>query len=85
MCPVNGYIWLLSTPEGERAYTFDHSRAGHISNGVLGEDFAGVLVTDCYGGYNDTPGGQHQRCWVHLLRAMCMPSTRRIAHSASPA
>lgn len=35
---------------------------------MLGEDFGGVLITDFYAGYNDTPGGQHQRCWVHLLR-----------------
>jgi hypothetical protein len=33
---------------------------------VLG-DFAGHLVSDFYGGDN-TYGGKHQRCWVHLLR-----------------
>lgn len=27
-----------------------------------------MVVSDFYGGYNDTPGGRHQRCWVHLLR-----------------
>jgi transposase len=43
-------------------------RAGAVINDLLGEAFGGVLVTDFYGGYNDTPGGQHQRCWVHLLR-----------------
>lgn len=64
----NGYVWLLSTPEGERVYTFDRSRSGRVINGLLGEAFRGVLVTDFYGAYNDTPGGQHQRCWVHLLR-----------------
>lgn len=64
----NGYIWLLSTPEGERVYTYDRSRAGAVIKGLLGEDFAGVLITDFYAAYNDTPGGQHQRCWVHLLR-----------------
>lgn len=64
----NGYVWLLSTPQGERVYTFDRSRAGRVINDLLGEDFGGVLVTDFYGAYNDTPGGKHQRCWVHLLR-----------------
>jgi transposase len=64
----NGYIWGLMTPEGERLFTYRHSRAGAVINALLGEDFRGVLVTDFYGGYNDTPGGQHQRCWVHLLR-----------------
>lgn len=64
----NGYVWGLATPEGERAFAYHHSRAGAVINALLGEEFHGVLVTDFYGGYNDTPGGQHQRCWVHLLR-----------------
>ena len=64
----NGYAWLLATPEGERYVERHQSRAGAVANALLGEDFTGVLVTDFYAGYNDTPGGQHQRCWVHLLR-----------------
>lgn len=64
----NGYVWALATPEGERYFAYDHSRAGAVINALLGEAFTGVLVSDFYGGYNDTPGGQHQRCWVHLLR-----------------
>ena len=64
----NGYVWLLATPEGERYVEYHHSRAGAVANSLLGEEFRGVLVSDFYGGYNDTPGGRHQRCWVHLLR-----------------
>ncbi len=64
----NGYAWLLATPEGERYVERHQSRAGAVANALLGEDFSGVLVTDFYAGYNDTPGGKHQRCWVHLLR-----------------
>jgi len=64
----NGYAWLLATPEGERYVEYHHSRAGAVAQALLGEAFRGVLVSDFYGGYNDTPGGRHQRCWVHLLR-----------------
>lgn len=64
----NGYAWLLATPQGERYVEFHHSRAGAVANDLLGEAFRGVLVSDFYGGYNDTPGGRHQRCWVHLVR-----------------
>ena len=64
----NGYTWVLASPEGERYFEYHHSRAGAVVNQMLGEDFRGVLVTDFYAGYNDTPGGQHQRCWVHLRR-----------------
>ncbi len=63
-----GYIWALATPTGERSFTFRRSRAGAVINELLGDDFHGVLTTDFYAGYHDTPGGKHQRCWVHLLR-----------------
>ena len=64
----NGYVWFAGTPAGERYFEYHHSRAGEVINTLLGEDFSGVLGSDFYAGYNDTPGGRHQRCWAHLLR-----------------
>jgi hypothetical protein len=64
----NGYVWFAGTPTGERYFEYHHSRAGAVINTLLGEDFSGVLGSDFYAGYNDTPGGRHQRCWAHLLR-----------------
>jgi transposase len=64
----NGYVWFAGTPTGERYFAYHHSRAGAVINTLLGEDFSGVLGSDFYAGYNDTPGGRHQRCWAHLLR-----------------
>lgn len=64
----NGYIWAMGTPEGEAYFERHASRSGQVIQKLLGEDFTGVLTTDFYAGYNDTPGGKHQRCWVHLLR-----------------
>jgi hypothetical protein len=63
----NGYIWLFCTPDGERLYEYDHSRAGAVAKRILGHSFKGTLVTDFYAAYNDLPC-EHQRCWVHLLR-----------------
>jgi transposase len=63
----NGYIWCFCTPEGERWYEYDKSRAGAVAKRILGSSFKGVLITDFYAAYNDFPG-EHQRCWVHLLR-----------------
>ena len=63
----NGYVWLFATPEGERLYEYDRSRAGAVAKRILGADFRGTLVTDFYAGYNDF-AGEHQRCWAHLLR-----------------
>jgi hypothetical protein len=63
----NGYVWLFATPQGERYYEYDRSRAGAVAKRILGSNFKGTLVTDFYAAYNDFPG-EHQRCWAHLLR-----------------
>jgi transposase len=63
----NGYVWGFFTPAGERLYEYDHSRGGAVARRIMGADFRGVMSSDFYGGYNDFPG-EHQRCWVHLLR-----------------
>jgi hypothetical protein len=63
---VNGYIWAVSTPT-LRYYEYHHSRAGKVVKELIGKDFAGVLGSDFYAGYN-IHCGLHQRCWVHYLR-----------------
>ncbi len=63
----NGYVWGFFTPAGERLYEYNRSRGGVVARRILGPDFDGVLSSDFYGGYNEFPG-EHQRCWVHLLR-----------------
>lgn len=63
---VNGYLWSFSTPD-TRYLLYRKSRGSPVVREVLGETFAGVLVSDFYGAYN-TYDGDHQRCWVHLMR-----------------
>lgn len=77
----NGYVWHAGTPAGVRYFEYHHSRAGAVINALLGEDFTGVVVSDFYAAYNDTPGGQHQRCWVHLLRDL---HALKLAHPDQP-
>ena len=62
----NGYVWAACTPT-LRYYEYHHSRAGEIVKELIGPDFAGVLGSDFYAGYNSHQG-LHQRCWVHYLR-----------------
>lgn len=69
--------WLL---DGERAYywvhatdqfihfQFDTSRAGEVSRDLLGVDFAGTLVTDCYSAYDAHGAKAKQKCLSHLAR-----------------
>jgi len=63
---MNGYLWSFSTPD-TRCYLRDPSRSGQVVELVLGETFRGRLVSDFYSAYNGYLG-EHQRCWVHLLR-----------------
>jgi len=44
------------------------SRGGHVARELLGETFAGILVTDRYSAYNWYPVRWRQVCWAHLLR-----------------
>lgn len=76
----NGYVWFAGTPRGERYFEYHPSRAGAVINMILGEDFSGVLGSDFYAAYNDTPGGRHQRCWAHLLRDL---HDLKVAHADS--
>lgn len=64
----NGYLWSYSTPN-ICYFTYPKTRAGHVVKDVLGDNYRGVLVSDFYAGYN-AHLGLHQRCWVHLLRAV---------------
>lgn len=61
------YYWV----HGDEKYIhfqFDTSRAGQVSRDILGDDFTGTLVTDCYSGYFAHVAGAKQKCLAHLAR-----------------
>lgn len=70
-------FWTL---DGQRSYFWVHgdtkfihfqfttSRAGSLSRDVLGPNFTGTLVTDCYSGYQAHVAGAKQKCLAHLAR-----------------
>ncbi len=58
---VNGYVWTCSTP-GAR-YFARGSREGKMVEALLGDTFAGVVVSDFYAGYQHYPGVK-QKCWA---------------------
>ncbi|MDQ2786779.1 MAG: IS66 family transposase, partial [Chloroflexota bacterium] len=71
---VNGYAWVFCTPTAQ--YFTRGSRSGAMVDAVLGDTFAGVLVSDFYAGYAHYPGVK-QKCWAHLLRDV---HDLRVAH-----
>ena len=52
------------------------SRGGQVARDLLGETFAGILVTDRYSAYNWYPVRWRQLCWAHLLRDFERCATR---------
>ena len=61
------YFWVHGTTRHVH-FTFGTTRSGQVSRDVLGDDFTGTLVTDCYSGYIAHVAGAKQKCLVHLAR-----------------
>jgi hypothetical protein len=61
------YYWLHATTQYIH-FEFSMSRAGEVSRNVLGDNFTGTLVTDCYSGYHAHVAGAKQKCLAHVAR-----------------
>ena len=61
------YYWVHATDQYIH-FQFDTSRAGEVSRDLLGVDFAGTLVTDCYSAYDAQGAKAKQKCLSHLAR-----------------
>lgn len=61
------YYWVHTT-EDYVHFEFGTTRSGQVSRNILGEDFCGTLVTDCYSGYEAQNAAAKQKCFAHLAR-----------------
>lgn len=64
---LRSYFWVHGD-EKFIHFQYDTSRAGEVSRNILGDDFTGTLVTDCYCGYGASAAGAKQKCLSHLAR-----------------
>ncbi len=66
---VGGHLaWLwVFTDDAVTVYVIDPTRAHAVVERMLGDDFAGVVVCDCFLAYDPLPYDQ-QKCLQHLLR-----------------
>lgn len=64
---ARAYYWVHADDNFVH-FQFDTTRSGQVSRDVLGKDFAGTLVTDCYAGYAAHTAGAKQKCLAHLAR-----------------
>jgi len=62
------WLWTFTCPE-VTVYRVDASRGSQVVDQVLGEDFAGVLVSDCLSSYDPATYRKH-KCIAHHLRAI---------------
>lgn len=62
------WLWTFTCPE-VTVYRVDESRGAKVVEGVLGVDFAGVLVSDCLSSYDPGTYRKH-KCIAHHLRAI---------------
>jgi transposase len=58
-------VWTISTPQV--IYVHHGRRSCEEIDGILGADYGGTIVSDCYAAYDHFLGPK-QRCWAHLLR-----------------
>ncbi len=58
-------VWTVST--SQHIYVQHGRRTNAEIDGILGADFGGTIVADCYAAYDHFLGPK-QRCWAHLVR-----------------
>lgn len=62
------WLWTFTTPN-LTVYRVDPSRGRDVVLDVLGEDFKGVLTSDCLASYENLPYRMH-KCYAHHLKAI---------------
>jgi hypothetical protein len=62
------WLWVFTTPE-VTLYRVERGRGANVVHQTLGEDFGGLLVSDCLSSYDSIACGKH-KCLAHHLRAL---------------
>jgi hypothetical protein len=62
------YVWFHGN-EDLAHFCVTGTRSGKVSRTVLGDDYRGGLVTDCYSGYDRHKTSLKQKCLSHLKRS----------------
>jgi hypothetical protein len=72
------WLWVFTTPQ-TTVFRVDQSRGSDVVREMLGDEFAGVLVSDCLSSY-DPPRYRKHKCIAHHLKAIAeardRPDTR---------
>jgi hypothetical protein len=63
------WLWVFTTPQGVTFYRVDEHRGSAVVKEVLGDEFPGILVSDCLSSY-DPPSYRKHKCIAHHLEAI---------------
>ena len=64
---INYWLWIFRT-DNDILFVIRKSRGQDVLREILGENYSGILVCDCWRVYDFLPMAVIQRCWAHLLR-----------------
>src|SRR3990167_806463 len=63
----NWWVWAFRS-DTDLLLVIRHSRGNNVLEEILGKDYAGIVVCDCWRAYDFLCNATLQRCWAHLLR-----------------
>jgi transposase len=63
----NHWLWKFSNKQVSVSH-IDESRGQKVVEDILGQDYAGILISDFLSAYNKIQAKSKQRCLVHILR-----------------
>jgi len=63
----NWWVWAFRS-DTNLLLVIRESRGNNVLEEMLGKDYAGIVVCDCWRAYDFLSNAVLQRCWAHLLR-----------------
>lgn len=61
------WVWVFRS-DTDLLLVIRNSRGNNVLEEVLGKEYAGIVVCDCWRAYDFLSNAVLQRCWAHLLR-----------------
>ena len=63
----NWWVWVFRS-DMDFLLVIRSSRGNKVLEEILGKDYAGIVVCDCWRAYDFLSNATLQRCWAHLMR-----------------
>ena len=63
----NWWVWVFRS-DTDILLVIRNSRGNNVLEEILGKEYTGIIVCDCWRAYDFLSNSSIQRCWAHLLR-----------------